>query len=117
MLTDLESVFRSLKSELGLRPIFHSKENRVDGHLFITVLAYQAVQLIRTKLKDAGINQSWAGLLEVMSVQLRITASFKMRDGRTAHIRKSTEAEPDLKEIYKALGIKSAPGRIQKYIT
>jgi transposase len=39
MLTDLEAVFRSLKSELGLRPVFHHKEERADGHLFITVLA------------------------------------------------------------------------------
>ena len=31
MLTDLESVFRSLKSELGLRPVYHSKEERADG--------------------------------------------------------------------------------------
>ncbi|SEM84625.1 Transposase, partial [Syntrophus gentianae] len=46
MLTDLEAVFRSLKSELGLRPVFHSKEERADGHLFITVLAYQAVQVL-----------------------------------------------------------------------
>ena len=28
MLTDLESVFRSLKSELGMRPVFHQKEER-----------------------------------------------------------------------------------------
>ena len=41
MLTDLEAVFRSLKSELGLRPVFHQKEARTEGHLFITVLAYQ----------------------------------------------------------------------------
>jgi len=33
MLTDLESVFRSLKSELGLRPIYHRKEERVNGHI------------------------------------------------------------------------------------
>ena len=44
---DLEAVFRSLKSELGLRPIFHQKEHRSKGHLFITVLAYQLVQVIR----------------------------------------------------------------------
>ena len=36
MLTDLEAVFRSLKSELGLRPIFHKTQNRSDGHLFIS---------------------------------------------------------------------------------
>ena len=46
MLTDLESVFRSLKSELGLRPVFHQKEERSDGHLFISVLAYQCVQVL-----------------------------------------------------------------------
>ena len=43
MLTDLEAVFRSLKSELGLRPIFHQKQRRSNAHLFITVLAYQLV--------------------------------------------------------------------------
>jgi len=44
MHTDLESVFRSLKSELGLRPTCHSKELRCHGQLFITVLACQCVQ-------------------------------------------------------------------------
>jgi len=39
LLTDLEGVFRSLKSELGLRPIYHCKEERVSGHIFITLIA------------------------------------------------------------------------------
>ncbi len=42
-LTDIEAVFRSLKSELGLRPVYHHKPLRSEGHLFITVLAYQLV--------------------------------------------------------------------------
>jgi hypothetical protein len=46
----IEAVFRCFKSELGLRPIFHHKEVRADGHLFITVLAYQFAQLIRRRL-------------------------------------------------------------------
>ena len=33
MLTDIEDAFRSMKSELGLRPVYHQKERRVDGHL------------------------------------------------------------------------------------
>jgi transposase len=45
MLTDLEAVFRSFKSELGLRPVYHHKEIRVDGHLFITVLAMAERQI------------------------------------------------------------------------
>ena len=53
-LTDLEAVFRSLKSELGLRPIYHHKALRTEGHLFITVIAYQLVQVIRRRLRQHG---------------------------------------------------------------
>jgi transposase len=116
MLTDLEAVFRSLKSELGLRPVFHHKQDRAEGHLFITVLAFQAVQLIRHKLKQQGINHSWSSLRKIMAGQQRITATFKQKDGRTLHIRKSTVAEPGLKKIYVALGISSSPVGIRKMI-
>ena len=109
MLTDLESVFRSLKSELGLRPVFHSKENRSDGHLFITVLAYQCVQAIRTTLKKAGINDSWSQLRRTLLVQQRVTTSLRRKDGRTIHLRKSTLAEPELMAIYQALKLTRLP--------
>jgi len=111
MLTDLEAVFRSLKSELGLRPVFHHKEARTEGHLFITVLAYQAVQAIRNKL---GSCPRWTILREILSVQQRVTATFKQRDGRTLHIRKATVAEKNLQELYGKLGITATPGGVQK---
>lgn len=117
MLTDLESVFRSLKSELGLRPVYHSKDDRCDGHLFITVLAYQCVQVLRQSLKQAGITASWASLRSTLSIQRRVTASLRRKDGRTLHVRKSTDAEPDLAEIYKALGIHAAPGGVKKLLS
>jgi transposase len=116
MLTDLEAVFRSLKSELGLRPIYHSKEARTEGHLFITVLAYQCVQLLRTRLKAKGIHDSWASLRMILSVQRRVTATFRQRDGRTLNVRKSTVAEPALLKIYQALGLNPSPGGTRKLI-
>ena len=114
MLTDLEAVFRSLKSELGLRPIFHSKEERSDGHLFISVLAYQFVQVLRSRLKDRGIHTSWAGLREILSVQRRVTATFVQKDGRTLHVRKATQPEPELKRLYDLLAIEPLPGGTKK---
>ena len=114
MLTDLESVFRSLKSELGMRPVYHHLEDRCDGHLFITVLAYQAVQVIRRKLREHGIHESWGSLREVLGQQYRITATFKQRDGKTLHIRQATRAEEELGHIYAKLGIASNPGGLQK---
>lgn len=116
MLTDLEAVFRSLKSELGLRPIFHQKENRAEGHLFITVLAYQAVQALRRRLKAQGINESWMTLRDIFSVQQRVTATFKQRNGRTMHVRKTTVAELKLKRIYDALDLSASPGGVQKLV-
>lgn len=116
MLTDLESVFRSLKSELGLRPVFHSKEDRSDGHLFITVLAYQCVQLLRTKLRAAGIHESWTSLRQTLCVQRRVTASMRRSDGGMIHLRKSTVAEPALKAIYDALGVNALPGGTRKLV-
>jgi transposase len=114
MLTDLEAVFRGLKSELGLRPVFHHKEERTEGHLFITVLAYQLVQAIRRKLEAAGETMSWTRLREILSVQRRVTATFQQRDGHTIHVRKATVAEPALHRIYETLEIDASPGGVQR---
>jgi transposase len=116
-LTDLEAVFRSLKSELGLRPVYHHKEDRADGHLFITVLAYQAVQVLRRKLKLRNVNASWSSLREIFSGQQRVTATFTQKDGRTLHVRKTTLAEPKLQALYDALSLSTTPVGARKLVS
>ena len=115
-LTDLEAVFRSLKSELGLRPIYHHKALRTEGHLFITVLAYQLVQVIRRRLRQHGQSESWTLLRRILNGQQRITATFRRADDCTLHVRKATVAESAQREIYQALGISETPGGIQKTV-
>ena len=56
-LTEVESTFRELKSSLGLRPIWHRLDRQISGHLFIAVLAYHAVHLIRTRVKARGASE------------------------------------------------------------
>jgi transposase len=116
-LTDIEAVFRSLKSELGLRPIFHRKQTRSDAHLFISVLAYQFVQIIRKQLAERGIHDSWASLRKLLQVQRRVTSSFKTRGGRTLNVRKASLPEPDLAPLYSALALAPNPGGTKKLIT
>ena len=111
-LTDLEAVFKSLKSELGLRPIFHQKQSRVDGHLFLTLLAYSIVHTIRHKLKSKGIHYSWDRIRTILESTDRITTSMKHKDGTTIHIRRSVELEPEQKEIYDALNIQHQIGEV-----
>ena len=115
-LTDLEAVFRSLKSELGLRPIYHHKPLRAEGHLFITVVAYQLVQIVRKRLRERGEHASWTTLRRVLAGQQRVTATFRRADGRALHVRKATRAEPRQRAIYAALGVDPSPGGVQKTI-
>jgi transposase len=116
MLTNLEAVFRSLKTDLGLRPVFHQTESRVDAHLFISLLAYIVVHTIRTQLKASGIKDSWEKLRSILSGQVRITATVQRKNGRTVHVRKATRPEVALQCIYTELKISANPGGIQQTI-
>jgi len=116
MLTDVESVFRCLKSELGLRPNHHHKEERGDGHLFITVLAYQVVQVIRSRLRSNGVHKSWKSLRKIFKVQRRTTTVFQQKDGKTLNVRKATEPEVELEKLYRYLKVSKYPGGIKKLL-
>lgn len=109
MLTQVEDGFRALKSDLGLRPIFHQKESRIDGHLFITLLAYHVLRSILYQLSLRGIEIRWQTLKGIMATQTRVTSSFCDDKGKVFHVRSSTVAEREQKEIYEALGISPSP--------
>lgn len=113
-LTDLEAVFRSLKTDLALRPIFHQRQSRVDGHLFITLLAYSILHTIRYKLKQNNIHHSWDRVKEILDTSHRVTTSMKCKDGTTLHIRQSELLNEEQKEIYNILGIKYKAGETTK---
>ena len=116
MLTDLKAVFRSLKSELGLLPVYHQTAERAEGHLFITVLAYQFVQIIWRRLQAHGITERWSSLRAILAGQCRVTAIFRRPDGRALHVRKATQPEPAQMVLIRAPGSDPAPGGVHKMI-
>ena len=116
MLTDIEDAFRCMKSELGLRPNYHHIERRSDGHIFITLLAYHIMQTIRTKLREKGVHFCWETVRVRLSSHMRVSTTLKREDGRVIHIRKSSRAESNHKEIYDALDLPQQPGKTLKAI-
>mgnify|MGYP000884836933 CR=1 FL=1 len=114
MLTELESVFRSLKTDLGLRPVFHRIDRRVEGHLFISVLAYHFVHTLRLQLKAHGIHDSWNTLRQAMTTQRRVTATLQRRDGRVVHVRKATRPKPRHQTLGTILKLDPNPGRTHR---
>ena len=113
-MTDLEAVFRSLKSELGLRPIYHHQSARVDGHLFISVLAYHLVHSLRIRLKAQDIHLNWESMRHQFSGQARVTVVLHRDDGQIYHLRKATRPEPHQQILYNALGLPHLPGKTEK---
>jgi transposase len=105
MLTEVEASFKSMKSELGMRPIYHQKEKRVTAHLFITLIAYHLVHTLRVQLKNKGITLSWHSIRNIMASQQRVTVTLPTEQGQQIHIRKTTEAEPHHRQLYDALDL------------
>lgn len=115
MLVDLEDAFRALKDELGLRPNFHQKDTRSDGHLFITVLAYHILHSMRTNLKDKGIAYRWKTIRKRMATHTILTSRIKNHEDRTIYVRKCSDPEPFHKMIYDALGLHHLPCKPKKF--
>jgi transposase len=104
-LRGVEDAFRFMKSSLGLRPVYHQKEHRVDGHLWITIIAYHLIQHCLYQLNKQGCCHQWKTVRKIMMGRVRVTMQAKTEDGKTLYHRSSTKAEGEQKEIYKVLGI------------
>ena len=114
MLTSVEDALRCLKSELGLRPIHHSKSNRVDGHLFISVLAYHLLSYNRWHMVKAGLNHRWPTIRSWLETHEVLTTNLPKEGGGVIHLRYCTIPTLKQRQIYKALRITSIPLRRRK---
>jgi len=117
MLTNVEDAFRCLKDELGIRPVHHNKENRIEGHLFITVLAYHLICYIQNYLKKKGIHHRWKTIRSWLYTHQMMTTTMPKQKGGAISIRYSTMPTFKQKEIYKALKITPYPIKRKKITT
>jgi transposase len=104
-LSKAEAGFRALKSELGLRPNFHRLEERVDAHIFITILAYQLQRFILYTLSLLEERRCWPTLKRVLQTHTYATLLVPTKDGELYRIRKAGTPEACQKTIYNQLGI------------
>ncbi len=116
VLRRIEDAFRFMKSSLGLRPVYHQKENRVDGHLWITILAYHLIQHCTYQMTQRNINYQWQTIRNIMMTRVRVTMQAKTAEGKMLYQRSTTKAETEQLEIYKALGLSSSILRAHKMV-
>jgi len=113
-LTNVEGAFRSLKTDSGLRPVYHQNAQRTQGHLFISVLAYHLLINIERRLRAAGDIRKWDTIKKQLSTHQRSTVVFTDKNEIINHIRISGSPEHAHKEIYKMLGVKEFIKRIHE---
>ncbi len=105
MLTRVENAFRDLKSHLGLRPNFHQLENRVDGHIFISILAYHLLHSIEYTLRQKGDHSRWATIKRLVSTHRYTTTQLPTVQGPVINIRKPGMPEGIHMDIYQKLNV------------
>lgn len=107
LLTRVENAFRSMKSPLMERPIFHHLKNRTQTHIFLCVLAYHLLVAIEKRFLDQGIHTSWWSLRQALSTHQVATVVLPTQNGMVLRIRKGSTPEPQHRDIYRILQIPS----------
>lgn len=107
-LTKVENAFRLLKSDLGLRPFFHYTEDRCDGHIWITILAYHLLRWIEYSLETVGCKLSWQKIRRLLATHCYTTMIIPTTDGKVRHMRKPGLPDERQRAIYHHLAIDCA---------
>jgi transposase len=102
-LSNVESAFRSMKEELGMRPVFHQTGRRSEAHLFISVLAYHILATVKNLLRQQGDHRQWETLRDELFTHTRSTVIIKDKAGNIYHTRVSGTPEDAHIDIYKKL--------------
>jgi hypothetical protein len=108
-LTQIESVFRSLKSEPGIRPIYHQLEHRADAHVLIAFLAYRLQVTLKNRLLFHAPRLTPASVLEKMATIQMVEVWLAMLDGRWLVLPRHTQPEPDVRALLDQIRITLPP--------
>ena len=106
---NIESSFRTLKTDLDLRPIFHKSYDATQAHLHLGLLAYWVVNTVRYKLQQKDIKSQWREIVRQMNTQKCVTTVVQNTREQWISIRKCSEPEDKVIRIYDALRYKYAP--------
>lgn len=113
-LTKVEDNFRVCKSDLGLRPIWHHKENRVQAHIFVCFLALVLQRVLEAALDRAGLGRSPRKVIEEFRAVKSMDLILPTDSGTELKMRVVSEPEPSLKILMQHCKI-LIPKRLTKH--
>lgn len=116
IIREIEATFRVLKTDLDLRPIYHKKDENTMAHLHLGLLAYWVVNTVRYQLKQKGINSGWSEIVRIMNTQKAVTTLAQNHVEEVIMIRRCSEPNQKVIQLYDALKYKYAPFKKKKSV-
>jgi len=116
-LVRVEEAFKTLKSDLDLRPIHHQVEHRVEAHILVAFLGYCLSMTLRMKLAASAPGLTPRAALTSMSRIQMVEVQIPTTDGRMLVLPRHTEPEADQQMILEKLGLElpaQPPPRIRQ---
>ena len=95
-LVQIEAAFKCLKSELGIRPIYHQLEHRVEAHILVAFLAYCLTVTLKWRLQVHAPGLTPRAVLEKLAAIQTLDVWLPTTDGRYLVMPRYTEPEADL---------------------
>jgi transposase len=105
----VEEAFRTLKGDLGLRPIFHQRPDRIEAHLFVAFLAYCLSITLRQQLRGVAGGLMPRAVLEKMATVQMLDVRIPVLDGRELLLTRHTEPSGDVALLLAHLNLNLPP--------
>jgi transposase len=104
-LVHVEEAFRTLKSDLDLRPIFHQTEDRVEAHILVAFLGYCLSVTLRAKLRRSAPGLTARETLASLGAIQMVDVELPTSDGRVLVLPRYTEPEAEQAMLLAKLGL------------
>ena len=98
-LTEVEAAFRTLKSELAIRPLFHQLERRVKAHVLVAFLGYALLVTLKHLLKRGGSEYSPANVLKRLAEVYSVDIVLPTLEGREIWLRRISKLDDEQQKI------------------
>jgi hypothetical protein len=108
-LCHVEEAFRTLKGDLGLRPIFHYTSPRIEAHLFVSFLAYCLTTTLRQMLRASGTGLTPRVVIEKLMTLQMLDVRLPTTDGRELLLVRHTEPDQDVALLLEHLNLVLPP--------
>ena len=105
-LTEVEEAFRMAKQDLGLRPVWHHEQDRVQSHIFVCFLALCLQKTFEQMLSRVGLGNSARKVLEEFQTVKSMDVVMPTARGDELKLRIVSDPEPALKILLQRMGLK-----------